>query len=90
MKIFSVLDIKAGCYMKPFADLNTASALRSFCSVTNEKDSTFHKFPDDFALCEIAEFDMQNGVLTPFDNPINLGSARTVLNSHDEQIRLAQ
>lgn len=85
MKLFCVLDTKANFFMQPFPETSTIAALRGFDVAVNEGKSTFSKFPDDFCLMELAEFDQQTGELIPHATPQNLGSARTVLKLSSEQ-----
>ena len=82
MKLFSVLDVKANAFLQPFADSSTISALRGFDVAVNEGKSTFSRFPDDFALMELAEFDQQTGIIKPHAAPMNLGTARSVYRSN--------
>lgn len=85
MKLFSVYDTKAQFFLQPFPETSTVAALRGFDVAVNEGKSTFSKFPDDFCLMELAEFDQHTGELVPHVSPQNLGSARTVLRqSHDQ------
>lgn len=79
MKIFSMYDVKAQTFIQPFAETSTIAALRGFEVAVNEGKSTFQRFPDDFCLMELAEFDQDTGALTPLTTPNNLGSARSVL-----------
>ena len=79
MKIFAMLDVKANHYMQPFPEQSTISALRGFDVAVNNADSIFKKFPDDFCLMELAEFDQSTGEIIPHANALNLGTARTVL-----------
>lgn len=81
MKLFSVLDVKGNLFNRPNAHLSTADALRNFSVLVNNPETLFNQFPDDFALCEIGTFDPETGLISPHDNPLNLGSARTVLRS---------
>lgn len=89
MKLFAVLDIKSGFFLKPFAESSTVQALRGFDIAVNESDSTFRRFPDDFALMELAEFDSQNGQLQAHAAPVNLGTGRSVLRNPEQQLSLA-
>lgn len=57
--IYSIRDIVADVYNKPFQDLNNASAIRSFKEACTEQP---HK--DDYELWLIAEFDNTNGLIT--------------------------
>jgi len=79
MKIFCMYDVKAAHFIQPFSETSTIAALRGFDVAVNEGKSTFARFPDDFCLMELADFDPQTGILTPHKSPLNLGSARTVL-----------
>lgn len=85
MKIFCIYDIKAGIYLQPFPESSTISALRGFELAVNKGDSTLSRFPDDFCLMELADFDVNSGSLVPHISPNNLGSARTVLKQTPEQ-----
>jgi len=79
MKIFAMYDLKAGFYLQPFPETSTISALRGFEVAVNNAESIFSRFPDDFCLHELAEFDQHTGELLPHSPPQNLGTARTVL-----------
>jgi len=79
MKLFSMYDTKAQHYIQPFAETSTIAALRGFETAVNESKSTFQRFPDDFCLMELAEFDQNTGQIIPLMTPNNLGSARSVL-----------
>lgn len=79
MKIFAMLDVKANHFLQPFPETSTIAALRGFEVAVNEGKSTFSRFPDDFCLMELAEFDQETGKITPYISPNNLGSARSVL-----------
>lgn len=79
MKLFAIYDIKAAYYLQPFPDSSTISAMRGFETAVNEGNSTFSRYPDDFCLMELAEFNQHTGELIPNMAPVNLGTARTVL-----------
>lgn len=83
MKLFCVFDVKAKAYMKPFVDVSTANAIRGFDNIANEKGSTFNKFPDDFALMEMGEFDPQTGKFNIAEFPYNHGTARSVIRTSE-------
>jgi len=79
MKLFAMFDRKAGFYMQPFPETSTVAALRGFEVAVNDSKSIFSRFPDDFCLMELAEFDQHSGAIIPHHMPQDLGSARTVL-----------
>jgi len=88
MKIFCMLDTKANYFLQPFPETSTIAALRGFETAVNESKSTFARFPDDFCLMELAEFDQQTGEIRPYSSPQNLGSCRTVLKPPSSQSSL--
>lgn len=85
MKIFAMYDTKASYYLQPFPETSTIAALRGFEIAVNEGKSQFNRFPDDFCLHELADFDQQSGEISVYEKPQNLGSARTVLKNIPEQ-----
>lgn len=89
MKLFCILDIKSGFYLKPFAESSTVQALRGFEIAVNESDSTFKRFPDDFALMDLGDFDCQSGLLVANTAPVNLGTGRSVIRNPERQSHLA-
>ncbi|QXP08078.1 MAG: nonstructural protein [Arizlama microvirus] len=88
MKLFAMYDIKASFYLQPFPETSTVAALRGFEVAVNEGKSTFSRFPDDFALMELADFDQHSGEIIVHPAPLNLGTARTVLKDSPHQSTL--
>jgi len=88
MKLFAMLDVKANFYMQPFPEKSTISALRGFDVAVNNSESIFSRFPDDFCLMEIGTFDQESGLLSAYDAPQNLGSARTVLKNTSKELAI--
>lgn len=79
IKIFSVLDTRAGHFLNPFSDTSSVQALRGFEQACGEPNSAFNRHPDDFALMELAEFEPSTGTLNVHAAPVNLASARSML-----------
>lgn len=79
MKIFSVMDTKAGTFLRPMSESNLVHAIRAFEVACNEPSSTFNRYPDDFSLFELAEFDVQTGTITPLVAPQNICTARSLI-----------
>jgi len=90
MKIFCVRDVKAGSYLRPLAESHAPGALRAFEVAVNEKGSMFNRHPDDFALHELADFDIITGKISVHTDPINLGYASSVIRREPVQMELAQ
>lgn len=74
-KIFTVLDIKAEAYLQPFFVPTTAFAVRSFAETCNTPDHDFQKFPEDYVLIDLGEYDEQTGIITSHPTPMPMGKA---------------
>lgn len=72
---YSVYDSKVQAFNRPFFQRSRGEALRGWEEHCNQADSAASKFPHDFALFEIGEFDDTNGKLTTYSTPENLGLA---------------
>lgn len=74
--LFSVYDVKAKVYSNPFPALNAAVATRDFEVSCNDPNLQMNRFPEDFALFQIGEFDDVAGRCTYLETPISLGLAQ--------------
>jgi len=79
MKMYAVYDSKAEVHSAPFVVRTKGEAIRSFQEAANNKESHIGKYPEDYALFEIAEWNDENGVVTPHKAPIHIGGAREFL-----------
>ena len=75
LKAFTVYDSKAEAYLAPFFTQSRGLALRSFTDAVNTKDHSFNRYPSDFTLFEIGEFDEEAGRLVPHQALVSLGVA---------------
>lgn len=74
-KVFTVYDSKADLWLNPFCMRSRGEALRSWAAVVNDEQSQFCKFPTDFSLFEVADFDDNNGNVIPHVAKVCLGTA---------------
>lgn len=74
LQTYALYDSKARCFSQPFQAANTEVALRMFASTAADSQTNIHKFPTDFSLFHIGEFDDEIGVLIPLPHT-NLGPA---------------
>lgn len=80
MKLFSILDVKSGIFLRPFTETNTVSAIRGFeLAVNKGGDSVIAQYPDDFALMELAHFDDQTGKIESHQAPVNIATGRSLV-----------
>lgn len=69
MKLFSVYDKKAMFFDSPFCVENDVQAARAFEQAVNDPRSTLSKYPADFALYYLGEFEGSTGAIMSFDIP---------------------
>ncbi len=56
MKMFSIFDLKAEVYSRPFFALTDQEAVRTFADAVNAEDSPYNRHPEDYTLFSIGEF----------------------------------
>lgn len=69
MKLYSVYDKKAMFFDSPFCVENDVQAARSFDQAVNDPRSTLCKYPADFALYYLGEYDSSSGAVMCSDVP---------------------
>lgn len=57
VKIFSIKDKKTGAFSPPWQSPTHGSAERAFKTAVNSQENDYAKYPDDFDLYYIADFD---------------------------------
>lgn len=76
-KAFTILDTKTGIYNAPFFVHLAAHAIRAICDLCNAGDSTPARYPHDFMLFEIGEYDDNTGLLSSREY-MNYGSIASI------------
>lgn len=61
MKLYTVRDSKVGAYLAPFQAENNLTAVRYIQNVAMNPEAMLSKFPSDFELFLVGEFDDQTG-----------------------------
>lgn len=78
LHVYSVFDKAVGAYLQPFYARSQGEALRSFSEAANNGTSNFAKYPLDFTLVRLGEFDDNSGVFLTND-PVRVVSAAEVM-----------
>lgn len=78
-KMFSVYDSKAQVFGTPFCFGTVGLALRAFTDLAKDPQSTVSRYPMDFCLFQVGEFDDNKGVVISVAPHVNLGLASSVL-----------
>lgn len=74
-KIYAVYDKKAMFFGSPIAFDYLPQAVRVFENEVKVKDSQLNKYPEDFALYQIAEYDTEKGIIKSLDTPRHICDA---------------
>lgn len=76
MKLYSVFDSKGNFFDKPFIQRNAGDASRGFQMAVNDEkqDSMLKRFPADYTLFELGEWDELQGTVKMHEAKINLGT----------------
>lgn len=67
---YSFFDKKSRTYLPPFMAKSEDEAVRQATSASNYTNSLISKFPNDYALFFIGEFDEKEGIIIAKDNPV--------------------
>jgi len=74
-KVFVVYDSKVDAYMSPFFMAARGQAIRSFVEIASDKTHNIGKYPADFTLFELGEYDDSSAKFTLHATPVSLGVA---------------
>lgn len=88
-KLFSIYDSKTEVFSQPFHVVTTAQAIREFQSLVGSSDNMIGKFPEDYSLFEVAEFDDNKCVYENLIAPSRVCLATEFVQSMQERMRAA-
>ena len=75
LKVYTVYDSKVGAYLNPFFMKSNGECLRAWHEVCNDPQSNISKYPSDFTLFEIGEWDDSTGEFSMYTAKQPLGTA---------------
>ena len=79
LKTFTIRDSKGEFYSPPFFQKTHGEAERSFKQLVQDKQSQVSKFPEDYDLYYIGEFDDNTGKMVVTDTPQHIVKAANLL-----------
>lgn len=79
--LFSVYDSAAKAFLEPFHSQTVETAIRAFREVVNREGHSFNKFPEDYSLFAVGEFDQAKGLLDAYEVPRSVGLAIMMIES---------
>lgn len=80
LKIYSIRDAKTQFFSAPFYNHTHGEAERNFKTACNDQQSNLSKFPEDYDLYHIGEYDDNTGKITPRDTPEHIIKAVQLVN----------
>lgn len=83
-KVFSIYDSKAELFAKPFHAINSGVVIRQFQEMAGNNQNDIGKYPEDFTLFELAEYDEETGKFTNHPTPISHGVAIQFINKEEK------
>lgn len=81
LKAFTIRDTKGEVFNTPFFQKTHGEAERSFKSLLNDQQSMVAKYPEDYDLYYIGEYDDQTGQFNSTDTPQHMVKAVQILNT---------
>lgn len=81
-KIFAVYDSKAAAYLPPWISENAATAIRRFEASVQNPETDFARFPGDYTLFELGDWDQHSGEIRMNQAHTNLGTALSYLQNN--------
>lgn len=75
LKMYTIRDTKGDMYHNPFFNKTHGEAERNFRELVNDEKSMISKYPDDYDLYYLGEFDDNTGKFKPKDAPEHLHKA---------------
>lgn len=73
--MYAVYDSKAELYLQPHFFRARGEAVRAWQTTANNPETNICKYPEDYAMYEIGEYDEDSGTITPYDAKHNIGVA---------------
>ena len=66
LKIYTIYDQKAEAYLPPFYMQNNQMAVRALSDSVNNEEHQFGKYPEDYTLYTLGEFDDSTSIIKQF------------------------
>lgn len=87
LKVFTVYDSKTEAYLQPFCAITKAAAIRAITDSVNNPKSEFHRWPADYTLFEIGEYDDAKAQYEMLKAQVNLGCLVEFVNANPNDPR---
>lgn len=81
LKMYSIRDAKSEVYNTPFFAKTHGEAERNFRTASNDDKTTISKYPEDYDLYYLGEYDDNKGTLASLDSPQHIVKAVHCVNT---------
>lgn len=78
LKLYSIRDHKGDFFQVPFAQKTHGEAERTFYGLVNDEKTNLNKYPEDYDLYYIGEFNDHTGKVVVLDTPQHMQKAVNV------------
>lgn len=78
-KFYSIFDTKALAFAQPFLASNDATAVRMVRGAARDPNTDLHRFPTDYVLVGLADWNEETGTIIPFEFQNNIGTVMMIL-----------
>lgn len=75
LQVFAVYDAAASAYIRPFFVPTRGIAERAFAEAVNDPNEQMNKYPGDYSLFHLGEYDEQHGKMIPLEANVCIGNA---------------
>lgn len=79
LNMYTVRDRESQTFIKPFCMETDRDAKEGFKIVVNDGESNYSKFPNDFELIRLGEFDPRSGKITPHEDATSICWAKDLV-----------
>jgi hypothetical protein len=73
-RFYAVRDSKVGAYSAPQVMRSDGEALRAFADAVNDKQSPMGKYPEDYSMWRIGDYDEETGIISALSVPECIGN----------------
>lgn len=80
LRVYSIRDQKSEVFNTPFYKKSHGEAERDFKTLVNDEKSTVNKYPEDFDLYYLGDYNDNDGKFMPLDTPQHIVKAVQCLN----------
>ena len=78
-EMYAIHDNKASFFMTPWPCRNVGIARREFASVCANKDTSMGKFPADYTLYHVGEYDDNTAIVKSLTPPVRIADGVEIL-----------